>query len=246
MQSNSKNRVIDETRVVTYMCEMLEDKWVVNGESIKFSAEGELLDGQHRLMACIEAKVPFTSVVVRGVASTAFTTIDVGKTRTNADIFHIAGFADQNNVAAIASISHSYENGYVTLKNIGAKRALPKQQLLSWAEERRDRLIECNRFASSMNPKFMSRSMLGALRYLFGKRSHAAAEAFLTSLCTGEGLLRVNPAYVLRERLIANASNRDKMPRAVMMAYCIIAWNKFRADEEIKALKLSETFPKIR
>lgn len=63
------------------------DQWVPNGEAIIFDSTGSLIDGQHRLSACVLANKPIRSLVVRGVAPEARETIDViQRARTVHDI----------------------------------------------------------------------------------------------------------------------------------------------------------------
>lgn len=50
---------------------MRNGNWKANGEAIKFSSTGRLLDGQHRLRACVKEQVPFTTLVIRGLEDEA-------------------------------------------------------------------------------------------------------------------------------------------------------------------------------
>lgn len=45
----------------------------------------------HRLAACIQAGVPFQTVLIEGVKHETWTTIDTGKTRSAGDVFGIMG-----------------------------------------------------------------------------------------------------------------------------------------------------------
>src|SRR3990172_2754159 len=65
--SNTHNRTMKVKAIARYAADIRSGAWYVNGETIKFAADGTLLDGQNRLRACIEAGRAFTSVVVRGL-----------------------------------------------------------------------------------------------------------------------------------------------------------------------------------
>jgi len=78
------NRPISQRHVDLYARDMKAGKWVQNGETIKFNGTGALLDGQHRLWACVEAGVPFTTAVARGVPS--LEDVDRGRPRSMAHI----------------------------------------------------------------------------------------------------------------------------------------------------------------
>ena len=78
------NRPILDRHVAVLARDMKAGNWVQNGETIKFNGTGSLLDGQHRLWACIEAKVPFTTAVARGVPS--LEEVDRGRSRAMSHI----------------------------------------------------------------------------------------------------------------------------------------------------------------
>ncbi len=98
---NSRNRSISEGAVARYANDMLCGAWVSNGETIKFGADGSLLDGQHRLSAIVESGVTVPLMVVRGVSNTAQSTIDTGRPRSDTDNFRIQGMTHPQQRASI-------------------------------------------------------------------------------------------------------------------------------------------------
>lgn len=68
LKFNTENyRSLSKDRVISYAADMKNGRWQFNGESIKFSENGQLIDGQHRLQAIIRAGVPVDMLVIRGV-----------------------------------------------------------------------------------------------------------------------------------------------------------------------------------
>jgi hypothetical protein len=65
--ANTNVRNLIWTSVSRLARAMKENQWERNGASIAYNAKGILVDGQHRMAACVQAGVPFESVVVRGV-----------------------------------------------------------------------------------------------------------------------------------------------------------------------------------
>ena len=65
----------------SYAQDMKTGNWFINGEPIVFDANGDLKNGQHRLMAIIKANVPIEMLVVRGV-DPRITTFDYGFVRS--------------------------------------------------------------------------------------------------------------------------------------------------------------------
>lgn len=118
---NQGNRKPNKAQVAYYAKMMNEGEWELNGESIKFSGSGEtlrLLDGQHRLMACVEANVPFETLVVRNVEEKTFDTLDQGWLRKKGQIFSIANIPNSNNVAS--AINKYLNMGRYTITSMGA------------------------------------------------------------------------------------------------------------------------------
>ena len=67
LQNNAYHRKVKQKKVDEYMKEMQDGKWKLNGKSIIFDKNGRLLNGQHRLAAVVQAGVPLTILVVRGI-----------------------------------------------------------------------------------------------------------------------------------------------------------------------------------
>lgn len=99
---NIVNRPLALRRVHTYATDMKNGAWELNGESIRFNDKGELIDGQHRLSAIVEANIPIRIYVTKGVDSSV-TLFDRGKARNEADSLIIGGMpkelANNSNIA---------------------------------------------------------------------------------------------------------------------------------------------------
>ncbi len=88
---NGKNRKLRQKSTwQRYINDMVNGDWLLTGESIIFDEDGTLVNGQHRLHACVAANRNFDSVVVYGVDPTvAFLAIDQGIGRTSDDYLFI-------------------------------------------------------------------------------------------------------------------------------------------------------------
>lgn len=82
LQQNNNNprKKINRNVVKSYAADMKAGKWNVNGEAIVFDANGDLKNGQHRLLAIIESGVTVRILVVRGV-DPSITLFDYGSRR---------------------------------------------------------------------------------------------------------------------------------------------------------------------
>lgn len=80
---------------------MKDGKWRLNGEPIIVDDQGCCVNGYHRLSACIEAGVPFRTLLVTGVPHETWTTVDTGKVRSAGDVFQIDGI--KNGIAKFSA-----------------------------------------------------------------------------------------------------------------------------------------------
>lgn len=89
---NVSNRPMKSGKIKAYAADLRSGRWGMTGDTIKFASDGTLKDGQNRLAAVVRAHGPVLKThAVFGVDSDLFTRMDIGKNRTPADVFHIAG-----------------------------------------------------------------------------------------------------------------------------------------------------------
>lgn len=270
LQTMVNNRTLSQSKAIEYAIAIDDERWVINGETIKFDSEGRLFDGQHRLQACVLAGKSFKSYVAYGIVDDqAFATVDVGKNRSHGDVFSIAGYPSCNHASGAALLVYQYKNnlfgpGGSTNRRYtkGAKSILSKldrlpikgssvtkEELLSFAEPFKDRLIAAVRFAVNVKArKMLSTGMVAGCYFLFCEKSEVDAQRFFTDLCEGVGLSGSDPVYWLRERLMTNMAAPNKLTRGAVLTLIFKAWNKRRAGEKTKTLKLieGEEFPKLK
>lgn len=86
LELNRRNRHITKHHAALLTSEMLDDRWVFNGDPIRFDEDGNLIDSQHRLQALIDSGKTYKFVVIRGLPREAFDTIDIGRRRATADL----------------------------------------------------------------------------------------------------------------------------------------------------------------
>lgn len=77
------NRRTYNDNIRKYAKQMKDGKWRLNGEPIIVDDQGCCVNGYHRLSACIEAGVPFRTLLVTGVPHETWTTVDTGKVRSS-------------------------------------------------------------------------------------------------------------------------------------------------------------------
>src|SRR4051794_37109554 len=83
LDANKLNRPLTSGHAERIAQQIIQGKWRFNGDTIKISEDGDVLDGQHRLFAIIEAKIAVETIIVYGIKRDAFATIDtIRKTRS--------------------------------------------------------------------------------------------------------------------------------------------------------------------
>lgn len=147
MKKNLNNRKMKEVTMDKYARDMKNGKWTFSGSSICISKEGILLDGQTRLQACIQSDTPFETIVVRECRDESKKNVDVGNSRTVADILQISGINNSNNLASTAKKILS-----MGVKKDSRRIAFSSDEIIEelTKEDRRDFYIQGNKFASDI------------------------------------------------------------------------------------------------
>ena len=123
----------DARAVGNYARTMKSKAWVVNGQPVIFDSKGHLIDGIQRLSACIEAGVPFTTVVARNVQGDTLHTIDQHRARSYVAVLEARGtYRRPASLVRLMGKLIRIENGMLGLS------AIP----ISWS--RYDRVLEAN------------------------------------------------------------------------------------------------------
>lgn len=240
------NRNLSAVVVQRYAADMGRGQWLMNGETIKFNDEGELLDGQHRLMAVIEANVSIDSLVVFGIAKDAMPTIDVGLKRTLAHAISISiniGYSSPTHLAAAANLLYRYQLG-----NIGVgKKITPMSHSegLELIAAHPGLQQSCVVAARPSFKSFVTPSVGAFCHYILTRVDPKKAEDFFRGLGTGAGLEQSSPVLHLRNFLLGQKAARARASVDVHIAYIFKAWLAFKDGRSIKQLsvKENEKFP---
>lgn len=236
-----------EPSIGEYAESMRKGQWDFNGAPICFDEDGNLVDGQNRLMACIQANTPFTTSVAYGVKSAV--NIDMGRKRTLAELLASLGFTSQAQVSAVVNGIHNYrsKNG-TSFSQVGhGEKVLTKKDALAFAETNRDRLTHSVHFTKKTKAIFGKQGQHATMHFLFSDVAGTAlADEFYDKLTSGIGLDKTNPILHLRNRLLAHALNKnEKMTDNAYAGIIIKCWNAWIAGQEMQRLTYSYEKEKI-
>ena len=244
MGRNNRNRPIRDDDVNTYARDMIAGGWIVNGESVKFDINEDVLDGQHRLLGCMRAQVSFRTYIVTGLPPEAQDTIDCGITRKDSDQLALHGEYQPKSLAAITKWAIRWAagqrgrsvGGVITPSHteiIGFIRANPEiRDATKWAIHARNRY------------KSVRISVYGMAWWLFthmdggGYLATCQAEDFLEKVVTGTDVGIGHPAYTLRERFRRAWEIDERLNEYEQLALFIIAWNAWRDGKEMRRIQL--------
>jgi len=230
LKLNTRNRPLAKRHVNLLADEMRSGNWKLNGETITLS-DDTLLDGQHRLAACVLSNTPFQSFVVEGADRSCFDTIDVGKKRTNADTLHVKGEKNYVTLAASLRLIDAYYNETGLAEPKGQLSNIRIQELLNKHPNVRKSVA---RFSHPSCKTLVPLSHVCAYHYIFSLIHSALADEFMDKVVTGVNLDKDDPVGVLRNKLIVTRLNNSQTNPRVLRAYLIKTWNAVREGRTIK------------
>ena len=234
LSRNNGNRSVSVTHVSRLAKLMESGKFELNGDTIRIDENGDLIDGQHRLTACVKANASFQSLVVRGLPRETFLTIDQGKHRSHGDTLSSSDVKNGKDIAAALKIVERY----FTSRLPSGKINFTNGEMLVLLSKYPD-IVDAK--SGVLHPKgLFSRSTAIACKYLFRKKDAELAEQFFDLLISGRDLKDGSPVYILRERLMRNAMGKAKLGQEYIVALMIKSWNALRSGKELKNLRFRE------
>lgn len=245
LKLNTNNRALVEPHLLFLQQQMESGAWKLNGEAIIVS-KGRLIDGQHRLEACVRAGVPFETLLVKGVDEKVFDTIDSGLRRRASDVLHILGEKYATLLAATISFVDDFTTGALATDQRRRRSNADYEVLLDRHPGIRQ-AVEYYNVLRAQEKQLVPGSMLCGLYYLFSKKDPSLADKFIEQVAVGENLKQSDPAFMLRDRFIQNSISKSKLPKHYLAAITIKAWNALRTGRVPGHLRWSknEVFPEI-
>ena len=239
LSKNTSNRPLDEKRAILIANAIRRGEWQLNGDAIRLSRSGVLLDGQHRLRAIELSGQSAMSLFVSGLPDESFKTIDTNaRSRTSSDVLALAGDKNTRVLAAAATFFYHWK------RSSGARiQSTPTHQAptpIQIAEVVKDtpRLNFWTTQAKN-NSKLVAPSVLAFSFCVFEQHDYDKANAFFKQLSTGADLSPNAPALRLRNYLMGIKSSRSLEHRYVVVAYMFKAFKLFCMGAETKVLRVT-------
>lgn len=249
LSRNPNNRNLRSQVIASYARDMAAGSWVLNGETVKIATSGQLLDGQHRLNAVVEASVTVPMIVVRDIPAEVMPTVDAGAKRTYADALRIQGEENTAVLAAVTRRAILWDRGYRARPGAMTPTATELTVFLETNRRLRGSAAVANKLASRT---LLPASIIGLCHWLFSDLDPDDASWFLARLADGDGLAADDPVSALRNRIVKMRVGGGRVNETEALALVILAWNARRAGETRSKLQLprggltSENFPEPR
>ncbi len=234
LDRNSKNRSISALAVNKYAKDMKSGSWQVTGDAIRFAANGDLLDGQHRLKACVVADVPFETFVIYGLPPQTQDVMDIGKIRNPSDMFALMGLHNTTALTASLRILVAERDGVDSPRSNSVSNAMLKHVLQKHSEI--TRYVP----APGTMPKGISVGQVGYIRYVGNKflNDTVRTQEFFEVLRFGVPNYVGDPVHMYRERIIRMGNNNLlSMSKNVRWYTLKAAYNMFRRKESVVSLR---------
>jgi hypothetical protein len=235
LASNPLNRNVS-TRVITnYANDMRAGNWKLVGDPIRFDDKGNLLDGQHRLQACITADVPFESVVIRGLSPDTRGVVDSGRKRTGANVLEMAGIKGNSMVLSAVAAVGVFDTKGKLQSSITRVEQPTHSELLQWAQENFDEISIPFRPAMRIYQQHRG-SCAGYVYagYQLFKADPTRALHFLEDVADMKTGGRGDPKAALLRRLQVLGSTQRVRAKASRTIYAFYqAWNAHQLQEDL-------------
>lgn len=243
LEINCKNRTVTQSRVASFARIMQEGRWLLINNGIGIDSNGDLTDGQHRLLAVVQGNTAAEFYLHTGLDPQTRVVVDTGRARTLSDTLAVRGFGHgMSNLAAAARLLYRYENDMIETTRANTNSTVPHDVLLEFIEQslNYDLLRTVDSICTTMS-RFIpgcNRSALTAFAYLIHSRDAFEAEHFLQRLRSGEKLASGDPELTLRGVLAR--LGKDRRTNTWHLCVYIKAWNAKRAGKSVSMLMFRE------
>ena len=241
---NNQNRSVRPNAVKKIAAAILSGDWKVTHQGIAIGANGQLLDGQHRLNAIVAAGTPVDILLTTNCDPSSFDVLDCGVNRTAADALYLSG-------ASLAPKSAAGLKYYLLYKRDSSRvwtniDLPPHTEILKTYIEKRD-LVDRAAFIaqqSCQGDRIINQSAMVAFQLLaIDQGWHTAGEQFCALL--GNPVMQPQYSPVLAyHKLLKNAVSVDKRYlQQRSLASMIKCFNYWIQDLPLKIFKQPQISP---
>lgn len=245
---NQGNRKPSRAKVRRFADVIRSGKWTMNGEAVKFSDSGRLLDGQSRLRAIIEANTPAPLELRFGIPDEAQRTMDAGESRRATHALEMLGYQNAHVLSPALRFVFQMEGGGIRKGGSTTGRQSVMENLAVPALiKRHDALTRSVEWAIAQGQtlrKLLPFSEAAFFHYVFAGAGVDKRDAFFAALIppkharlSGNNRSDASPTGLLRNRLVANIGG--KISATARVKITVKAWNAFARSLPLAELTLT-------
>lgn len=249
-QSEIKQRNVSDKTVDRYAEDMANEQWPFTGDPVRFNTLGELIDGQHRLLAVAQSGSSEMMIVIRGLTPDTFAVFDTGRARSFTDVLASMGISNVAMNAGVTRRVFYWRRGNYGVANVArvpnpgflGVSASPSL-LLETFQESRVEIQAASRRGNSLKAQFAPRTaapaVIAFVYLVLSRLDLERCEGFFHELQFGPAQAGPEyPIFVLRDRLKKHLSPADSAsPDWVWLHFFFNTWNKWYKAESMGALK---------
>lgn len=242
LEKNEHNRESANATIAKFARDMRNGNWRLTGDAIRFDVTGRLLDGQHRLMACLRAGEAFQTLVIYGLDPLTQDVMDTGKVRRTADVLSLRGITNANMLSTTLRTFSAFREGIYVARTA----PLTTSDATDLFESHPNITKSVTAVTGGM-PKSSPRSAIAMVHYLAtfylkdADNANRMVQVFRTGIPSYEG----DVMHVLRERFIRFTSSNERIRQEVAAHTVHYAWNLFAKQKTVGVLRWQNTFVEI-
>lgn len=240
LQNNQSNRTIRPNQVDRYARDMKAGNWKFTGEAIKFSPNGKLLDGQHRLSAIVKSGCTVLIAVFRGISSDAQAVMDTGSARKASDNLHMQqGHKNATIVASVARLA--------LRKALGGDKWMYRptnQEIYRWIEDHPEVELAAKIAVHARKNTDVPPTIIGFTTMIISATAgFGAAESFWKTASSKVGLYEHDPIIALTNAFGDIKRKRKRESEMAQVSAVIRAYNARRLGEPMKLMRFTYSDP---
>lgn len=231
-----------------YVDDMLDGDWLFTGDPIRFTAAGELFDGQHRCQAILASGKPQRVLVIRGLPQDVMKVLDTGYQRkfTNylqtlqpklSYISKIAAITGKTLDWRRGNYAHASVARVPNSRHLNAKKS--HQKLIHTFEGMREEIITAAREGAAIGSRLprgsVSDTVIG-FAYLYLRRLDPyKCEEFFGELTGRNTQASSDPTYPIRalEKTLVARSGEKGIASYNWLSWIFLTWNEWVAEQPL-------------
>lgn len=218
------NRDLNERFIEQLIRLMSTGLFVDNGDTIRFTNKGNLIDGQHRLLACVASGNVLWLYVRLNLDVSAYPTIDTGNKRQAWHHLAREGMPWPTALQAAARLALTEREGGSLLNT----RYQPShQEIMDFVHENPTMVDITGVIQGDVRLRKLLRSAASTIYLAWRVRGidEARGKAFIETLSSGSNLNDGSPILLARNILTLDPTNAKRRKPIHLLALCVKAWN---------------------